>query len=97
MTNAEHLPDLELWQPRLARWGERLRALRLSGPAGVILDVLEPLGPFGAHLLWVMQPALALVVRRDDVDALARLLDAPGGFAWLRDHLLDEQDRSPER
>ena len=57
---------------------------------GALLDAAEPFGPLGAQVLWVAQPALGLVVPRDDVDGLAQLLDNPAGVAWLRAALLDE-------
>lgn len=47
----------------------------------------EPLGPLGAQLLWIAQPALGMVIPRGDVDSLARLIDTPGGMAWLREQL----------
>lgn len=97
MSNAEHLPNAADWQPRLARWGRRLRALHLGGPAGIVLDVLEPLGPFGAHLLWVLQPTLRLIAPRADIASLARLLDAPGGSSWLRAQLVMATGRAEEQ
>ena len=39
-------------------------------------------------MLWVAQPALGLLAPRDEVASLARLLEAPGGVAWLRDRLV---------
>lgn len=88
MTYAESLPDAERWTARLARWSQRLRAAHLSVGIGVLLDVLEPLGPLGAQMLWVAQPTLGLFVPREDVHSLARLIEAPGGIAWLRDQLV---------
>ncbi len=88
MQDANLPDDLERWVPRLRGWAARLRALRLDGAAGVLLDVAEPLGPIGAQLLWVVQPALAWVAPRDEVAALARLIDAPGGVAWMREQLI---------
>ncbi len=83
-----NLPDdLDRWVPRLRHWAGRLRALRLDGAAGVLLDVAEPLGPIGAQLLWVAQPALSWVAPRDEIAALARLIEAPGGVAWMREQL----------
>lgn len=93
MSIVEHVPEAARWAERLAHWSQRLRAARLDGLAGMLLDAAEPLGPLGAQLLWVTQPALGLFVPRDDIAALARLLDAPGGMAWLRAQLveLDEE------
>lgn len=79
--------DLARMSARLGRWSARLRALRLEGLAGALLDALEPLGPLGAQMLWIAQPALAWITPRDEVAALARLLEAPGGVVWLREQL----------
>lgn len=72
---------------RITRWSASLRAIGLDGLAGALLDAVEPLGPLGAQLLWVAQPTLGLVMPSDEIDGLARLLDEPEGFAWLRDEL----------
>jgi hypothetical protein len=72
---------------RIVRWSASLRAMGLDGLAGTLLDAVEPLGPLGAQLLWVAQPTLGLVMPSDEIDGLARLLDEPDGFAWLRAEL----------
>lgn len=80
-------PDADRWAGRFGRWADRLSALHLAGLAGTLLEALEPLGPLGAQVLWVAQPTLGLFMPRDDVAALARLLDDPGGMAWIRGQL----------
>lgn len=78
---------------RLARWSARLHATGLESLAAALLDAAEPLGPLGAQLLWVAQPALGLVMRPDglaDVDDLARMLEDPDGVAWLRGVLVND-------
>ncbi len=92
MIEGEHLPDAGRWSPRLLRWARQIRAARLDGPVGALLDAAEPLGPLGAQLLWIAQPALGLLVPRDEIGSLARLLDAPGGVAWLREQLAGPDD-----
>ena len=86
------LPDAGYWTPRLARWSRRLHAARLDGLVSVLLDAIEPLGPLGAQLLWIAQPTLGLLLPRDEVASLARLLDAPGGVAWLHQQLAAPDD-----
>lgn len=85
MSDDTYLP--EGWIERLASWSKRLHRARLDGPVGTLLDVCEPLGPIGAHLLWIAQPTLGLVMPREEVAALARLLEQPDGLAWLREQL----------
>ncbi len=76
-------------ESKLARWTERLRAVHLDGIVGALLDAGEPLGPLGAQLLYVAQPALGLLLPRDDIKSLAQILERPGGVAWLREQLTD--------
>jgi len=87
MTTMEREPEAERWAERLARWSDRLRPAHLDGLLGALLDAVEPFGPLGAQMLWVAQPALGVFVPRGEVAALARLLDAPDGVAWLRARL----------
>ncbi len=72
------------WAARLDRWSRRLH---LHGLLTALLDAAEPLGPLGAQVIWIAQPVLGLFVPRPEIDALARLLDAPGGMAWLNAQL----------
>jgi hypothetical protein len=74
-------------QCRLAEWSARLRATGLDDLAGAFLGAAEPFGPLGAQLLWVAQPALGLLLPREEIGDLACLLDDPAGMAWLRSEL----------
>ncbi len=94
MTYVEQSPEAERWAGRLARWSRRLHAAHLGELAGVLLDVVEPLGPLGAQVLWVVQPTLGLLIPRDDVASLARLLEAPGGVGWLREQLVEPDEEA---
>jgi hypothetical protein len=88
-----NLPDdrLERLERRLSGWSARLRKAGLGELVGTFLDVAQPLGPLGAQILWIAQPALGFVMPRDEVDGLARLLDHPAGMAWLREELVGAQ------
>lgn len=79
--------DRARWEPRFARWGARLRALRLDGLAVALLDAAGPLRILGAQMLYIAQPALGLFGGRDTAGELARLLEDPDSLAYLRDHL----------
>ncbi|MEP0763250.1 MAG: hypothetical protein HRF48_11000 [Chloroflexota bacterium] len=94
MVPVEQLPDAERLAARLSQWGQRLHAAGLGGVIAALLDAAEPLAPLGAQALWVAQPALGLLLPRDAVADLARVLDAPGGVAWLRERLATAQDEA---
>ncbi|MEB2288316.1 MAG: hypothetical protein OZ934_09410 [Anaerolineae bacterium] len=94
MVPVEQLPDAERLAARLAQWGARLHAAGLGGLMAALLDAAEPLAPLGAQALWVAQPALGLLLSRGAVADLARVLDAPGGVAWLREQLATAQDEA---
>jgi hypothetical protein len=74
---------------RLPDWIILIKARGLQDAVGLALDVLEPLGPLGAQMLWVAQPVLNRWLPRNTVAAVAEALEAPGGVAELR-HMLDE-------
>jgi hypothetical protein len=67
----------------------------LDGLIGALLDAAEPLGPLGAQLLWIAQPTLGLLVPRDEIASLARLIEAPGGVAWVREQLIETEKYDP--
>ncbi len=87
MSYVEELPDANRWSPRLTRWSRRVRAARLDGVLRVLLEAAEPLGPLGAQVLWIAQPTLGLLVPREEIASLARLLDDPDGMVWFRAQL----------
>jgi hypothetical protein len=70
-------------------WIDEIRARGLTDALRVALDALEPLGPVGAQLLWVVQPVSGLVGGREIMGKLAEALEEPGGVERLR-QLLDE-------
>lgn len=94
MTFVEPFPEAERWAGRLARWSKRLHAAHLGELVEVLLEVAEPLGPLGAQMLWIAEPTLGLLVPRDDVASLARLLEAPGGVGWLREQLVEPDEEA---
>ncbi len=73
-------------------WVEKIRARGWENALSLALDVLEPLGPLGAQLLWVAQPAARVIGGWGDALAgLAQTLEEPGGVEHLR-RLLDEDE-----
>lgn len=68
-------------------WIDNLKARGLGGPLHIALDVLEPLGPLGAQLMWLTQPVLGLVVNTKTVNEIAEALETPDGIENLRRRL----------
>ena len=56
-----------------------------------MLDVLEPIAPLAAQLLWVIQPVAGLFGARNAIRDLAATLDMPDGVESLRQQLHDEK------
>ncbi len=92
MTFDERFVPAERLAARLAVWRHHLRTTPLVELLALLLDVTEPLGPLGAQVLWVAQPALGLMVSREAVADLAQVLERPGGVAWLRAQLVAESE-----
>jgi hypothetical protein len=68
-----------------AEWVEAIRARGWEQAASTALDVLQPLGPLGAQVLWIAQPAARLVGGWGDLfGALATSLETPEGIDRLR-------------
>ena len=84
MCTVEHSSDTDPWERRLTDWSKRLHAAHLGGLVGALLDAAEPLGPLGAQVLWVAQPTLGLLLPREEIASLARLLEAPSFRKWKR-------------
>jgi hypothetical protein len=71
-------------QVRARGWGDAL---------STALDVLEPLGPLGAQLLYVAQPAARMIGGwGESLGVLAQALEEPGGIERLRQALDEETD-----
>jgi hypothetical protein len=83
-------------------WKQWLQQRHLTGIATAVLDIVEPLGILGAQILYIAQPTIGLFTQRQSITLWARLLETPGGIAWLRQELAnsptlpmvsDESDR----
>ncbi|MBZ0281736.1 MAG: hypothetical protein K8L97_13440 [Anaerolineae bacterium] len=72
-------------------WITQAKARGLGNVLGLALDVLEPLGPLGAQVVWLTQPVLGLWIPRATLGELAEALDAPGGVERLR-HMLESHE-----
>jgi hypothetical protein len=70
-------------------WIQQVKAHGLTVPLRVLLDVLEPLGPVGAQVLYVAQPAASLWGGGQALGHIAAALEQPDGVEQLR-QLLDD-------
>jgi long-subunit fatty acid transport protein len=69
-------------------WADALR---------VALDLLEPLGPFAAQVLYVMQPTASVFGLGTAAQEIAAALDEPGGIDALRARLDDPDNPAAHR
>lgn len=74
-------------------WAEAARLRGLTGAAHTLLTVLEPVGPLGAQILWVLQPVLGVFGWQRAAGEIARALEEPGGVDALRRRLDDESQQ----
>jgi hypothetical protein len=78
--------------PSQAAWIQAAKARGLGHVLSVALDVLEPLGPLGAQVVWASQPVLGLWIKRETLGDVARALETPGGVEALRQQLETQSD-----
>jgi hypothetical protein len=62
---------------RSTEWGDVLDEAGLAGPATAVVEAVRPLGPVLAHVLWFLQPMLALFGGSKAAGSLANLLNDP--------------------
>lgn len=77
-------------------WIKQIKARGLGGAFGVLLDIIEPLGPLGAQILWVAQPALRVFGAGETLDHMAQVLEEPGGIERIRSLLNDVNDTNDD-
>ena len=80
-------------KPTIHPWVNAAKARGLENAFAVLLDVLQPIGPVLAQLLWAMQPAARIFGVRHSISDMADILDAPDGVEILRTQLLGEDYR----
>lgn len=71
----------------VGRWQTWLETHHLTRGFTFLLDIIEPLALLGAQFLYVLQPSLGLFMERQTIDQWARLMESPGGIAWLREKI----------
>lgn len=71
-------------------WIDQIKARGWGNAFSTLLDVVEPLGPLGAQLLWVAQPAMSLFGLGNTLADIAQILETPGGVERLRKELNEE-------
>jgi hypothetical protein len=65
------------WLNWVREWEQRASDAGLAGVYGSLREVLMPLGPVAAQILWVAQPTFGLFGEADSIGALANLLERP--------------------
>jgi hypothetical protein len=87
-------------RPEIAEyeWIEKIRARGWGDALSTALDILEPLGPLGAQLLWVAQPAAHWIGGwGDSLGELAQILEDRDGIERLRDMLERDENNTEGR
>ena len=77
------------------RWIIEAKARGLGSALRVAFDALEPLGPLGAQVLWILQPTAGIFggkSARHAVADVARALETPDGLESLREQLARDDD-----
>ena len=75
---------------RIPDWIDRLKGRGGAPYALLTLDVIEPIAPVLAQVMWMAQPLAGLWGGRQDARDLAELLEAPDGIDRLRRRLADD-------
>ncbi|MFN8375825.1 MAG: hypothetical protein U0694_23505 [Anaerolineae bacterium] len=71
-------------------WLRTIKAHGWENIFSAVLDVLEPFGALGAQALWVLQPALSILVSREALGSIAQALEEPDELQRLREELFLE-------
>jgi hypothetical protein len=72
-------------------WVAQVKGNGWAAALSLTLDVLAPLGPLGAQVVWVLQPALRPWMPPTALEHLALTLERPDELAQVR-CWLDEDD-----
>ncbi len=75
---------------RIPDWIDSLKVRGGAPYALLTLDVIEPIAPVLAQVMWMAQPLAGLWGGREDTRDLAELLEAPDGIDRLRRRLADD-------
>lgn len=78
-------------EPEQYKWINNLKSQGMGGVLRAALNALEPLGPLGAQMVYILQPALGLFGGWKAAGDVARALENPGGLDALR-NLLNEDE-----
>jgi hypothetical protein len=71
-------------------WVDKAKKHGFGNILSLVLDGLKPLGPLGAQLLWILQPASGLFGWRKAIGELAETLEEPDGIDQLQQRLHEE-------
>lgn len=74
-------------------WIDQVQARGWGDALSTALELIQPLGPLAAQFLWIVQPAAGLFGRRDQVAALANLLEEPEALEQIRRRLEKEESQ----
>ena len=70
-------------------WIQRAKAQGWQDTLHTLLDIVEPIGPLAAQVLWVIQPVSRVLGADRAIHDLANALEEPEGIEQLRQRLDD--------
>jgi hypothetical protein len=77
-------------EQQLDAWVGQIRARGWVGVICTVLDMIEPIAPLAAQLLYVGHPVSRIIARDFPLEALADALETADGVSKLRKRLRDE-------
>jgi hypothetical protein len=73
-------------------WIEQIKTRGMIGAFDLTLDILEPIGPLAAQVLYTLQPLLGVFGLHGMVEDVAQALDEPDGVEHLRERIHRSSD-----
>lgn len=68
----------------MSDWIAQIKTRKLHHIVTLLLDVLEPVSPLSAQVLWIIQPAGSMLGWRKAIGEIAEALEEPGGVERIR-------------
>ncbi|GAB1420676.1 hypothetical protein MASR2M15_07870 [Anaerolineales bacterium] len=74
------------------QWLEALNSRGWSHTAQSVLDIIEPVAPVLAQMLWISQPMGGIFGKGQLLADIAHLLESKEGISEIRSHLIEGEN-----